>query len=1625
MTFTATVGVQAPGIGIPTGVVTFTEGATTLGAGTLTGGIVTFSTSSLSVGTHAIIAEYGGAADFANSTSSATDQVVKGASTTTTLAASPNPSVFGQSVTFTATIGVQAPGIGTPTGVVTFTHDGAFLGAGPLAGGVATFSTGSLSLGTHSITAEYGGDANFANSTSSATDQVVNQAGTTTTLIFSPNPSVFGQSVTFTATVGVQAPGIGTPTGVVTFTEGATTLGSGTLAGGIATFSTTSLSVGTHAITAQYGADTNFAASTSPATDQVVNKASTTTTLISSPNPSVFGQSVTFTVTVGVQAPGAGTPTGVVTFTEGAVTLGSGPLNGVGVATFSSSSLSLGTHVVTAEYGGDTSYATSTSPATDQVVNKANTTTTLTSSLNPSVIGQSVTFTATVGVQAPGIGTPTGVVTFTEGAATLGAGVLSSGIVTFSTSSLSVGTHAIIAEYGGDADFANSTSSATDQVVKGASTTTTLAASPNPSVFSQSVTFTATVQVSGIGTPTGVVTFAEGAATLGTGVLTGGIATFSTSSLSAGTHAITAEYGGDMSYAGSTSPATDQVVNQAGTTTALDASPNPSVFGQSVTFTATVGVQAPSIGTPTGVITFAEGATTLGTGTLAGGIATFSTGSLSVGTHTITAVYGGNINFAGSTSNGLILTINKADQTITFDALSDKQYGVDSFAVTATASSGLDVSFTSLTSSICTVSDDAVSLNDGGTCIIRASQPGDGSYNAAVDVDRSFAVTCANTITVNTVADSGYRTLRDAVANICDGGTVNFGPSLNSQTIILTSGEIVINKNLTIDGPGAGNLTVSGNHASRIFDIGGGVTIQELTLQDGNAGTGNGGAILTTSSLTLTAVSFYTNTANLGGAVFNDAGNMTIAGSIFVQNTSVFSGGALFNDAGQTAIANSAFTDNNTSTADGGAIFNSDATTSTLIVDGSTFNGNRAFKGGAIQSHKVLHLSNSTFHNNTATDAAGGGGALRLMDTVYITNTTIYSNGAPGNGGGVRIASPTGSFSFVNVIIAGNSGGACSTAGGGFVGSTNLATDNTCGANFTQVDDVLLGAFGNYGGDTETVPLLPGSSAIDSGSASACPATDQRGVGRVKACDIGAFESQGFTLTKTGGYYQSTAWGTPFPDPLALSVVSSQSEPVDGGHVTFAGPLIGPSTVPVSLTATIASGAVSVNMTANNTIGKYLVTAGARGALPVAYSLTNAKYATTTNLQSGLNPSSHGQLVTFTATVKVVGAELTAQGSGPNGQVRFSSQSGELATVNLVGGVATLAIDNLVIGSHTITAKFLGDSLFSVSTSNSVQQVVNMYGTTTSLATASNPSKVGEIVVLTATVAKQLGAATVAPAHPSGQVKFRKHDGTVLGIANLVAGVAVLAKNDLPVGTHTLLAEYLGDAVHIGSTSNLVNQIVQPLPLPRMTPAEHFRARPSPSIRWPTISTRLDMASPSSLSAKPTNGAVVIDAGAKSVTYTSAPAFSGVDSFTYTIRDGNGNTDQAKVAVVVTNSGETDGPPQIGVVDNGTGSTLNFTNGSFDVLFQAPAGSYSGTLESKDIFYLAYTRVVTPTGNVNLEPHGFKFGNIVFAVSAYLNGEKLEHYQFPYPITVIVDYDPVLLGDLHEETLVALLLDRH
>jgi len=189
--------------------------------------------------------------------------------TTTSLGISPNPSTFGQLVTFTAHV---TAGQGTPSGLVEFRDGTQSLGTAPLGAGTATLQTSALLPGVHSLTASYGGDTTFTQSASSAVSLSVTRAQTTTGITSAPNPSAKRQTAIFTVRVSPQSPGGGTPTGQVRLMSGKKTLGSASLVSGTATIAIKFTQGGQQVVTAAYGGDTRFLASTSAPYTQVVNR---------------------------------------------------------------------------------------------------------------------------------------------------------------------------------------------------------------------------------------------------------------------------------------------------------------------------------------------------------------------------------------------------------------------------------------------------------------------------------------------------------------------------------------------------------------------------------------------------------------------------------------------------------------------------------------------------------------------------------------------------------------------------------------------------------------------------------------------------------------------------------------------------------------------------------------------------------------------------------------------------------------------------------------------------------------------------------------------------------------------------------------------------------------------------------------------------------------------------------------------------------------------------------------------------------------------------------------------------------------------------------------------------------
>ncbi|MCL4487580.1 MAG: Ig-like domain repeat protein [Chloroflexi bacterium] len=554
-------------------------------------------------------------------------------------------------------------------------------------------------------------------------------------------------------------------------------------------------------------------------------------------------------------------------------------------------------------------------------------------------------------------------------------------------------------------------------------------------------------------------------------------------------------------------------------------------------------------------------------------------------------------------------------------------------------------------------------------------------------------------------------------------GVALYGGFAGTETLLnqrdWATNETILSGDLKGDDSGdvtATNPTRSDNSYHVVTGSGTDITavLDGFTVTGGNANGASlpndagGGMDNMTGSPTLTNLTFSGNSAVAGGGMYNNGSSPTLTNVTFTSNSATYGGGMIGFSNSNPTLTNVTFS-SNSAVLNGGGMYNRSSSPTLANV---TFSGNSANSGGGMIgfSNSNPTLTNVTFSSNSA--VLNGGGMYNDGSSPKVTNVTFSGNSANNYGGGMfnwSYSSPT----MGNTILWGNTaptGGAQIYNGGA---STLVINDSvvqggcpdassTCSNVIPQ--DPHLGPLGDYGGATQTIPLLPGSSAIDAGNDAACPTTDQRGITRAghgAHCDIGAFESRGFSLTKTGGDHQSTEATKLFALPLGLSVSSAYGEPVNGGVLTFSAPSSGASINPASNTATIVGAAVSKSLTANSLVGSYPVIVNASGVgSPMTFTLTNLKASTITTLTASPSPSYSGQAVTFRATVS---------GASPTGSVTLKEGGIDVTgctAIPLSSGSTTCRIASLAIGVHTLTAVYSGDANNLGSTSNTLTQTV-------------------------------------------------------------------------------------------------------------------------------------------------------------------------------------------------------------------------------------------------------------------------------------------------------------------------------
>lgn len=385
-----------------------------------------------------------------------------------------------------------------------------------------------------------------------------------------------------------------------------------------------------------------------------------------------------------------------------------------------------------------------------------------------------------------------------------------------------------------------------------------------------------------------------------------------------------------------------------------------------------------------------------------------------------------------------------------------------------------------------------------------SAAPVAGSHGSAVSTQASSAQAV---ITVTTHSDGGAGSLRQAILDAGYWDTIVFAPEITG-VITLTEGTLIITNNLTIQGPGARELAISGNKATQIFYVyDASLILSGLTLRDGFTN-GCGGAICVVGNAGLTLIdSVVVSNTGAGGGIANYGVTEVISSSV-LDNVSYGEGGGIMNVGGRLFIFNSTIRGNST-LASGGAI-NSCCDDAGVTVLNSAIVGNRSARhagGIGIATGGSATIVNTTISGNVS--ESDGGGGLDIYGTVHLTNSTVVSNVALA-GGGLRNGG--GAVTVANTILAYNApGGDC--AGPIRSNGHNLSGDATCG--FTTAGDLantdpLLGALADNGGPTPTHMPHGDSPTINAGGNAGCPADDQRGVTRPQApvCDIGAVELQ-------------------------------------------------------------------------------------------------------------------------------------------------------------------------------------------------------------------------------------------------------------------------------------------------------------------------------------------------------------------------------------------------------------------------------------------------------------------------------------------------------------------------------------
>ena len=666
-TLSVTVAADLPGSGVPSGTVLISNGTDSCEA-TLVDGSGTCEFVPTAPGQPDLMATYSGDSNFNGTEDSFGGPVVGKAFATTLVNSSSITSVYGQSVSFHATVNVDEPGDGIVSGTVQFYLDGALLGEPVVLTGGAAESSGisDLDLGEHSVYAVYSGDEHFEGNTSESITQTVVPVDTMLTIESTRNPAPYGDSVLVIATVVANDPSTATPVGEVQFRVNGVDYGAPIPldASGKAekVLPYTALWVGTHEITAVYTSSSprfNESDNIADPLMQVIGLADTDIIVTASLTPTRFGEAVSFNIHVAPTTENFLIPTGTVQISIDSNTLGSIlTLDENGDATsISIDSLTVGLHTIEITYSGDEQYAPNTKVfENEHEVIKSDTTTSI-DSIGDSdlIVGQTTTVSVSVAAVAPGNGIPDGSVTVSNGVDECLV-TLVNGSGNCSLTLTNAGQLDLVATYGESASFNGSSSEAAQGPSVAAADTVfgEFHYSPEEVVVGQAITVSVTLNVvaPGAGIPTGSVIISNGTDSCEAVLDESGFGTCELIPTTSGQFDLEAVYDGDGNFNGTSATASPGPSVTAADTTIEISGPSTNHSGTAARWTATVNAVDPSGGEVTGSVQFYMDGTAFGDPvTLAAGQAESQIASgLGFGNHEITAEYLGTGDFNSSNS---------------------------------------------------------------------------------------------------------------------------------------------------------------------------------------------------------------------------------------------------------------------------------------------------------------------------------------------------------------------------------------------------------------------------------------------------------------------------------------------------------------------------------------------------------------------------------------------------------------------------------------------------------------------------------------------------------------------------------------------------------------------------------------------------------------------------------------------------------------------------------------------------------------------------------------------------------------------------------------------------------------